>query len=136
MYRFGERIGTAAHWDTGSADNPGMSQSRTVAVYRSTVQDGAPSDAEIVLPGLGLQYPGRIVYLSTEGCLIESKCRLEPGTTVELWMRTGRLPLRLLAHLVERRETRVEFRFQEMSLRKLDQIESLKAELAAEEGAA
>ncbi|HZZ40699.1 MAG TPA: PilZ domain-containing protein [Acidobacteriaceae bacterium] len=121
---------------SGFADNPGMSQSRTVAVYRSTGQDGAPSDAEIVLPGRGLQYSGRIVYLSAEGCLIESKCRLEPGTTVELWMRTERMPLRLLAHLVERREAGVEFRFQEMSLRKLDQIESLTAELAAEEGAA
>ena len=66
--------------------------------------------------------------------MIESKCRLEPGTTVELWMRTERLPLRLLAHLVERREAGMEFRFQAMSLRKLDQIESLKAELAAEKG--
>lgn len=126
----------AAQGGGSSADNPCMSQSRTVAVYRSTTRDAAPSDAEIVLPGRGLRYPGRIVYLSTDGCLIESKCRLEPGTTVELRMRTERMPLRLLAHLVERREVGVEFRFQEMSLRKLDQIESLKAELAAEEGAA
>lgn len=118
------------------ADNPGMSQSRQVCMYRTAGQETAASDAEIVLPGRGLQYPGRIVYLSAEGCLIESKCRLEPATTVELWMRTDRIPLRLLAHLVERREAGVEFRFHELSLRKLDQIESLKAELAAEAGAA
>lgn len=114
-----------------AADNQGMTQRRQVSVYRSTVREAAPSDAEIVLPGRGLQYPGKIVYLSSEGCLIESKCRLEPGTTVEVWMRTGRMPLRLLANLVERREAGVEFRFREMSLRKLDQIDSLRAELAA-----
>jgi PilZ domain len=113
-----------------------MSGSRTVAVYRSTEGEVAPSDAEIVLPGRGLQYPGRILYLSAEGCLIQSECRLEPGTTVELWMRTERMPLRLLAHLVERRDAGVEFRFQEMSLRKLGQIDSLKAELASEVGVA
>ncbi|MGA8530259.1 MAG: PilZ domain-containing protein [Acidobacteriaceae bacterium] len=113
-----------------------MKQTRTVSVYQSAAREAEASDAEIVLPGRGLQYPGRIVYLSGEGCLIESKCRLEPGTTVELWMRTERMPLRLLAHLVERREAGVEFRFQELSGRKLDQIESLKAELAAEAGAA
>lgn len=109
-----------------------MSLRRKVSVYRMAARETAASDAEIVLPGRGLQYPGRITYLSTEGCLIESKCRLEAGTTVELWMRTERMPLRLLAHLVERREAGVEFRFHEMSLRKLDQIESLKAEMAAE----
>ncbi|MFZ0633093.1 MAG: PilZ domain-containing protein [Acidobacteriaceae bacterium] len=108
---------------------------RQVSVYGSTARATLPSDAEIVLPGRGLQYPGRIVFLNSEGCLIESKCRLEPGTTVELWMRTERMPLRLMAHLVERREAGVEFRFQEMSLRKLDQIESLRAELAVEAAA-
>ncbi|HEX3985028.1 MAG TPA: PilZ domain-containing protein [Acidobacteriaceae bacterium] len=105
-------------------------------MYACREREALPSDAEIVLPGRGLQYPGRIVYLSVEGCLIESKCRLEPGTTVELWMRTDHMPMRLLASLVQRREAGVEFRFHEMGLRKLDQIESLKAELAAEAGAA
>jgi len=109
-----------------------MSERRKVSVYGSATRELLPSDAEIVLPGRGLQYPGRIAYLSAEGCLIESSCRLEPGTTVELWMRTERMPLRLLAHLVERREAGVEFRFQQMSPRKLGQIESLKVELAAE----
>jgi PilZ domain len=111
-------------------------QRRRVSVYGSAVRETAPNEAEIVLPGRGLQYPGRIAYLSSEGCVIESKCRLEPGTAVELWMRTERLPLRLLAHLVERREVGMEFRFQAMSLRKLDQIESLKAELARERASA
>jgi hypothetical protein len=44
--------------------------------------------------------------------------------------------MRLLAHLVDRRQAGVEFRFHAMSLRKLDQIDSLKAELARESGAA
>lgn len=110
-----------------------MSQQRQVSVYKMAGRETSASDAEIVLPGRGLQYPGRIAYLSAEGCVIESKCRLEPGTTVEIWMRTERMPLRLLAHLVERREAGVEFRFHEMSVRKMDQIASLKAELAAEQ---
>ncbi len=111
----------------------GMIHRRRISVYGSAAaREATPSDAEIVLPGRGLQYPGRIVILSLEGCLIHSKCRLEPGTTVELWMRTGRMPLRLLASLIGRREAGIEFRFQEMSLHKLDQIEHLKAELTGE----
>lgn len=109
-----------------------MSEARKVSVYRMAVPETSASDAEIVLPGRGLQFPGRITYLSTDGCLIETKCRLEPGTKVELWMRTDHMPLRLLAHLVERREAGVEFQFEAMPLHKLDRIENLKAELAAE----
>jgi hypothetical protein len=90
------------------------------------------SDAEIVLPGRGLQYEGRIAYLTTEGCLIDTKCRLEPGTVVEVWLRTEGMPLRVLANLVERREQGVEFRFHTMTGRKMDQIEILRGELAEE----
>jgi len=93
---------------------------------------GTASDAEIVLPGRGLQYKGQIAVLNGEGCVIETKCRLEPGTAVEVWMRTEGMPLRLAAKLVERRERGVEFRFEPMPARKLQQIEMLKTELAAE----
>jgi hypothetical protein len=68
-------------------------QGRKVSVYGGMAREMTSSDAEIVLPGWGLQYPGRIASLSSEGCLIESKCLLEPGTTVELWMSTERLPV-------------------------------------------
>jgi hypothetical protein len=47
-------------------------------------------------------------------------------------MRTERMPLRVLANLVERREQGVEFHFQEMTNRKMDQIEILRGELAEE----
>jgi hypothetical protein len=115
------------------ADKLGMIRGRRISVYGlAAAREATPSDAEIVLPGRGLLYPGRIAFLGSDGCLIQSKCRLEPGTTVELWMRTGHMPLRLLANLVQRREAGIEFRFQKMSLHKLDQIEHLKAELAAE----
>ena len=124
------------HGSGCTADKASMTQTRQISMYGPSARERSPSDAEIVLPGRGLQYPGRIAYLSAEGCLIDSKCRLEPGTTVELWMQTGHMPMRLLAHLVERREAGIEFRFQAMSLRKLDQIESLRAELSAEAGAA
>ncbi len=93
---------------------------------------GTASDAEIVLPGRGLQYKGQIAVLSGERCVIETKCRLEPGTAVEVWMRTEGMPLRLAARLVERQERGVEFKFEPMPARKLQQIEMLKAELSAE----
>jgi hypothetical protein len=95
---------------------------------------GTASDAEIVLPGRGLQYPGLIAVLNGEGCVIQTKCRLEPGTAVEVWMRTEGMPLRVAAKLVERREQGVEFKFESMPARKLQQIENLKHELAAETG--
>ena len=105
---------------------------RQVTVYRSARRAISAADAEIVLPGRGLQYDGRIAYLSIEGCLIETKCGLEPGTMVEVWMRTEGLPLRVQASLVDRRATGVEFRFQALNDRKLDQIEILRGELASE----
>ncbi len=95
---------------------------------------GTASDAEIVLPGRGLQYPGQIAALSGEGCVIETKCRLEPGTAVEVWMRTEGMPLRVAARLVERQERGVEFKFMSLPDRKLQQIQNLQSELAAETG--
>jgi hypothetical protein len=90
---------------------------------------GTASDAEIVLPGRGLQYPGQIAELSVAGCVIETKCKLEAGTAVEVWMRTEGMPLRLAARLVERGERGVQFEFQPMPLRKQEQLEVLKMEL-------
>jgi hypothetical protein len=107
-----------------------MGSNKKVTVYQTPVREPLVTDAEIVLPGRGLQYIGRIAQLSTQGCLIETKCQLEPGTTVEVWLRTERMPLRVLASLVERRATGVEFKFQPMTDRKMDQIEILKGELA------
>jgi hypothetical protein len=107
-----------------------MGSHTKVTVYQTPVREPLVTDAEIVLPGRGLQYMGRIAHLSTEGCLIETKCQLEPRTTVEVWMRTERMPLRVLANLVERRATGVEFKFLPMAGRKLDQIEILRGELA------
>ncbi len=109
-----------------------MFAQKKIAVYRMATRENSASDAEIVLPGRGLQYGGKIVYLAMEGCVIETKCQLEPGTVVEVWMRTERMPLRILANLVERRATGVEFRFHEMTYRKMDQIEVLQGELAEE----
>lgn len=99
---------------------------------REAPRTGYASDAEIVLPGRGLQYGGRITDLNAQGCLIETKCRLEPGTSVEVWMRTEGMPLRVAASLVDRREQAVEFRFNGVSGRKLGQIETLMLELAEE----
>ncbi len=47
-----------------------MSSQRQVTVYRMKAKETSASDVEIVLPGRGLQYDGKIAYLSTEGCLI------------------------------------------------------------------
>jgi hypothetical protein len=95
---------------------------------------GTASDAEIVLPGRGLQYKGLIADLNVERCVIQTKCRLEPGTAVEVWMRTEGMPLRVAARLVERQERGVEFKFEPMPMRKQQQIENLKMELASESG--
>lgn len=90
---------------------------------------GTASDAEIVLPGRGLQYQGQIADLNVQGCLIETKCRLEPGTAVEVWLRTEGMPLRVAAKLVERQERGVQFAFQPMPARKAEQIAALRTEL-------
>ncbi len=47
-------------------------------------------------------------------------------------MRTEGMPLRVMANLVDRRATGVEFEFQPMPGRKMDQIEILRGELADE----
>jgi hypothetical protein len=98
-----------------------------------TPRRGTASDAEIVLPGRGLQYPGQIAALDVQRCLIETKCRMEPGTVVEVWLRTEGMPLRLAARLVERQERGVQFEFQAMPMRKQEQIEALRRELAAQQ---
>jgi hypothetical protein len=107
-----------------------MGSNKKVTVYQMRVREPLVTDAEIVLPGRGLQYIGQITHLSTEGCLLETKCKLEPGTIVEVWLRTERMPLRLLANIVQRRATGVEFKFQPMTDRKMNQIEILRGELA------
>jgi hypothetical protein len=107
-----------------------MDRQTRISVYQKAERELLVTDAEIVLPGRGLQYIGRIAQLSTEGCVIETKCQLEPGTTVEVWMRTERMPLRVMANIVERRAGGMEFRFQPMPNRKMDQIEILRGELA------
>ena len=90
---------------------------------------GTAADVEIVLPGRGLQYPGLIADLNAQGCLIETKCKLEAGTAVEVWMRTEGMPLRLAARLVERQARGVQFEFQAMPMRKQEQLEILRLEL-------
>lgn len=86
--------------------------------------------AEIVVPGRGLRYPGRIANLSAAGCRIETGCCLERGTSVEIWMNAEGLPLRLAANLMVRRGGSAGFRFTNVSPRQLHQIRSLIAELA------
>jgi hypothetical protein len=90
---------------------------------------GSGNDAEIVLPGRGLKFDGHVAALNPQGCLIETKCRLEPGTAVEVWLRTEGMPLRLAARLVDRSERGVQFAFQPMPPRKQEQIETLRVEL-------
>jgi hypothetical protein len=92
-------------------------------------------DAELVVPGRGLRYPGQVVDLSTGGCFIETACRLERGTSVEIWMTPQGEPLRIGAHLVVRRENGVGCRFHELTARKLRQVEWLIEKLAAESAA-
>lgn len=90
---------------------------------------GDASDVEIVLPGRGLQYPGQLAELTVQGCLVQTKCRMEEGTSVEVWFRTEGLPLRLAAKLVQKGERGVQFEFLPMPARKQDQLEGLRLEM-------
>lgn len=126
----------------GCADKAGMAGGMSVVRWddpgpvredatgsQAAPRRGPASEVQIVLPGRGLQYPGTIVELRIAGCLIETKCRLEPGTAVEVWLRTEGMPLRVAARLVERQARGVAFDFDPMPTRKQDQVETLRAEL-------
>jgi hypothetical protein len=104
---------------------------RSYAAMRAVVKrrGGGPLPMWRSLPGRGLQYPGLIADLNAQGCLIETKCKLEAGTAVEVWMRTEGMPLRLAARLVERQARGVQFEFQAMPMRKQEQLEILRLEL-------
>jgi hypothetical protein len=137
----GSAFATRAHQVAArSADNGSMATQKSILRWdaQPETREGAPgeaprrgtaSDAEIVLPGRGLQYTGHIASLNAQGCLLETKCRLEPGTAVEVWLRTESMPLRLAARLIERSERGVKFVFQPMPVRKQEQVEMLRAEL-------
>ncbi len=90
---------------------------------------GSADDVDIVAPGRGLQYPGHLVELTVQGCLVQTTCRLEAGTAVEVWFRTDGLPLRLAAKLVQKGEQGVRFEFQPIPVRKQQQLEGLRIEL-------
>ncbi|HEY1499051.1 MAG TPA: PilZ domain-containing protein [Acidobacteriaceae bacterium] len=96
---------------------------------RSAPRRGPASEVQIVLPGRGLQYAGQVAELRADGCVIETKCGLEAGTAVEVWLRTEGMPLRVAARLVERQACRVAFEFQPLPARKAAQIEDLRVEL-------
>lgn len=110
-----------------------MSDAPAGAEKRQARRYNCPGDAEIVVPGRGLRYPGRIVDLSAGGCFIETTCRLERGTSVELWMSARGLPLRLAANLIVRRPNGIGFRFHGVVARKLELIRMLIAELEEEQ---
>lgn len=102
---------------------------------RTAVRYGCAGDAEIVVPGRGLRYAGKIGNLSAGGCFIEAQCSLERGTSVEIWMNAEGQPLRVAANLLARREGGAGFRFHSLTPRKLEQIRGLVAELAEAEAA-
>jgi len=86
-------------------------------------------EAELAVPGCGLVFRGRIADLSKVGCFLETECRLERGTSVEIRLTVDGFPLRLAAHLLVRRANGLGFRFNQLTARKLEQIEGLIAEL-------
>lgn len=102
---------------------------------RAVPRYGCAGHAEIVVPGCGLRYRGQIADLSAAGCFIETACRLERGTSVEVWMQAEGVPLRVAAFLMERHANGVGFRFSGLSPRKLEQIRTLIADLE-QDGAA
>jgi hypothetical protein len=110
-----------------------MSDETSEILRRAAPRYGCAGDAEIVLPGRGLRYPGRIGDLSIGGCSLETRCRLERGTAVEIWMNAQGQPLRVAANLMVQRENGAGFRFHSVTARKLLQIRSLIAELAEDE---
>jgi hypothetical protein len=110
-----------------------MSGSGTGAERRTAQRYGCAGDAEVVLPGRGLRYAGKIGNLSVGGCFVETRCGLERGTAVEVWLNAQGQPLRLAANLMVRRTTGVGLRFLGMTERKAEQIRGLIAELAGEE---
>ena len=103
-------------------------------IERRTAQRyGCAGDAEILVPGRGLHYRGKIGNLSAGGCFIEAQCSLERGTRVEVWVSAQGQPLRLAASLLVRRTSGVGLRFEAVTERKLAQIRTLIAELEDEE---
>jgi hypothetical protein len=118
-----------------SADNQsGMSDETSEILRRAAPRYGCVGDAEIVLPGRGLRYPGRIGDLSIGGCFLEARCRLERGTAVEIWMNAQGQPLRVAANLMVQRENGAGFRFHSVTARKLLQIRSLEQETESPDG--
>jgi hypothetical protein len=110
-----------------------MSDAAKEAERRIAQRYGCAGNAEIVLPGGGLRYAGKIGNLSVGGCFIEAHCSLERGTAVEVWMNAEGQPLRVAANLMVRRTTGVGLRFLALTDRKTEQIRTLIAELADEE---
>jgi hypothetical protein len=118
---------------TAPIEVTGMSDATRGSERRAAQRYECPGIAEIVLPGRGLHYAGKIGNLSVGGCFIEARCGLERGTAVEVWMNAEGQPLRVAANLMVRRTTGVGVRFLGLTERKAQQIRSLIAELAAEE---
>ena len=102
------------------------------AERRKAPRFGCAGAAEIVVPGRGLRYRGRVVDLSAGGCFIEAECRLERGTAVELWMEPEGEPLRILAHLVVRRPNGIGCSFHGLTERKMREVNRLMGLLAEE----
>jgi hypothetical protein len=102
---------------------------------RADPRYGCAGDAEIVVPGRGLRYAGKIGDLSLRGCFIEVGCRLERGTCVEVWMNARGQPLRVAANLMVQKNSGVGLKFLGVPARKEEQIKSLIAELAEEAAA-
>jgi hypothetical protein len=112
-----------------------MDGERQIETMRVEPRYGCAGDAEIVVPGRGLRYAGRIGDLSLRGCFIEVVCRLERGTAVEVWMNARGQPLRVAANLMVQNSSGVGLRFLGVPARKEEQIQSLIAELAEEAAA-